>query len=101
MRLILYRILSVFIVVDLVAIVYFITTANLQKAYLTMAIIPAILITQVFIIRCRCGCRPGLWLLAIWTMLLDFELYFTDTLLLRRCPKCNRDLQQKDWWEDA
>jgi hypothetical protein len=42
MKLIIYRILSVLLVVDLVAIVYFLTMANLQKTYLTLAFIPAI-----------------------------------------------------------
>jgi len=44
---------------------------------------------QTLAFRCRtCGARPGLWLLAIWTLLLDYELYIADVVLLRRCPKC-------------
>jgi hypothetical protein len=28
----------------------------------------------------------------VWTLLLDFELYVAETLLLKRCPNCKRDL---------
>lgn len=94
MNLVIYRILSVFLIFDLIAIVYFLAIADLFYAYIALACFPIILILQAFIVKCRCGCRPGLWLLAIWIMFLDFELYFADTLLLRRCPKCNRDLAQ-------
>ena len=84
------------LVLDIVPIVYFLTTGDLRKVYIALAVIPIILIIQILIIRCKCGCRPGLWLLAIWTLFLDFELYIADTVLLRRCPKCNRDLRQGD-----
>ena len=96
MKLIIYRILSVILVLDIVPIVYFLTTGDLRKVYIALAVIPMIIIIQILIIRCKCGCRPGLWLLAIWTLFLDFELYIADTVFLRRCPKCNRDLRQGD-----
>ena len=96
MKLIIYRILSVILVLDIVPIVYFLTMGDLRKVYTALVVIPMILIIQILIIRCKCGCRPGLWLLAIWTLFLDFELYIADTVLLRRCPKCNRDLRQGD-----
>jgi hypothetical protein len=32
--------------------------------------------------------------LAIWTLFLDFELYFADTVLLKACPKCEFDLHK-------
>ncbi len=48
-----------------------------------------LIVVQTFAFRCKaCGARPGLWLLAIWTLLLDYELYIADVILLRRCPKC-------------
>lgn len=47
--------------------------------------------------KCQnCGTRPGLWLLAIWTLFLDFELYFSDTVLLRNCPKCDTQIDTTD-----
>lgn len=94
MKLIIYRLLSVFLVIDLFPIVYFLTIGDFHKFYIALAIIPVILIIQILIVKCKCGCRPGLWILAVWTLLLDFELYFADTVLLRRCPKCNRDLKE-------
>lgn len=92
MKLIIYRLLSVGLIIDLVAIVYFLTIAKLSSFYVALALVPAILISQILLIRCTCGCRPGIWLLGIWSLFLDFELYIADTLLLRKCPKCNRDL---------
>src|SRR6266571_267220 len=93
MRLNLYRSLSVLLLFDLVAIVYCLTVANEKGAYLSIGLLLTILCLQVFMIRChRCSCRPGLWVLAIWTLLLDFELYIADTLFLRTCPKCQYDL---------
>jgi len=48
-----------------------------------------LILLQTLVFRCMtCGARPGLWLLAIWTLLLDHELYIADVILLRRCPKC-------------
>src|SRR5438093_13734738 len=89
MRLNLYRSLSVLLIVDLVAIVYCLTLANEKGAYLSIGLLLTILCLPVFMIRCkRCSCRPGLWVLAIWMLLLDVELYIADTLFLRTCPKC-------------
>jgi hypothetical protein len=82
------------LIVDLIAIVYYVTLANAKGMYVSIGFLPLILFLQVFMIkRHRCSCRPGLWLLAIWMLLLDFELYIADTLFLRTCPKCQYDLQ--------
>ncbi len=95
MKMIIYRCLSVLLVINMIVIVYFLTLANVRAAWICIALIPAILLLQIFIVRCnKCGCSPGLRLLAIWTLLMDFELYFADTLLLRKCPKCGSNLKE-------
>ena len=96
MRLIIYKILSILLLADLFAVILFLTVRKLPYAYVSLAIVLAILLAQVLIIKCRCGCRPGLKLLAIWTILVDFELYIADTLLLNKCPKCKGVLNQRD-----
>lgn len=92
MRMIIYRLLSIVLIMDLIAIVYFLSVKYMSGAYAAFALVATILLTQIFLIRCKCGCRPGLRVLVIWTLLLDFELYIADSLL-RRCPNCKRDLQ--------
>jgi hypothetical protein len=50
-------------------------------------------VTQALLIRCpHCHIRPGLWIFAIWTLLLDLEIYVADVMFLRECPKCERPL---------
>ena len=93
MRMIIYRFLSFVIIIDLISIVYFLTAKNRSGAYISFALLTTILLLQIFLIRFKCGCRLGLRLLVVWTLLLDFELYIADSLLLRRCPNCKRNLQ--------
>jgi hypothetical protein len=93
MRLNIYRFLSVLLIFDLIVMIYYLTVANVKGAYVSLGFLLVILLCQAFMIRCnRCRCRPGLWILALWTLLLDFELYLADTLFLRTCPKCRYDL---------
>jgi hypothetical protein len=48
---------------------------------------------QASLIRCpHCRTRPGLRILAVWTLFLDLELYVADVLLLRACPRCDQEL---------
>ena len=90
---IIYRLLSIVLIMDLIAIVYFLSVKYMSGAYASFTLVATILLAQIILIRCKCGCRPGLRVLVIWTLLLDFELYIADSLLLRRCPNCKRDLQ--------
>lgn len=93
MKLIIYRLLSIILFIDIIAIVLFLTLSEIALAILSLLILIATLCIQISIIKCsNCGCRPGLWLLAIWTLLLDFELYIADTLLIKECPKCKNSL---------
>jgi len=58
-------------------------------AIAAVALVAMLIFFQTFAFQCKnCGTRPGLWLLAVWTLLLDYELYIADVILLRRCPKC-------------
>ncbi len=93
MKIIIYRLLSITLIVDIIAAVLFLTLNKIPLAILSLIIFIATLGIQISIIKCRnFGCRPGLRLLAIWTLLLDFELYIADTLLIKECPKCKNSL---------
>lgn len=88
-----YKLLSVLLLLDIIAIVFFLTTGNFILTIACAALAVLILITQVLLVKCpHCGARPGLWILAVWTLLLDFENYIADSLLLRECPKCETRL---------
>lgn len=95
MKLVLYKFLSLLLLIDLIAVILFVTTGNNQGIILAAVLFFIILGTQVALIKCsNCGTRPGLWLLAIWTLLLDFDLYVADTILLRECPNCKNSLKE-------
>ena len=80
-----------------VAIIFFLTEGNINNGILMAVVLIIVLAVQVTLIKCpNCGTRPGLWLLAIWTLLLDYDLYFADTVMLRKCPKCEFDLKTAD-----
>lgn len=96
MKLIVYRLLSIVLIIDILAIISTLTLGYSKLGLLLGILAVIILIVQVFIIKCgNCGTRPGLWLFAIWTLLLDYELYLLDTLMLKKCPKCNESLNRK------
>jgi len=96
MNLIAYKILSCMMILYIVVVVGLLTVQKWQLAIVVASVFIFSLVLQVFLVRCRnCGTRPGLWLLAVWTLLLDFELYFSDTILLKRCPKCGSDLTRQ------
>ena len=82
-----YRTLSVLVLAALVAAVALASLGRWVEA--------GIVITQAVLLRCQhCGTRPGLWLLAIWTLLLGPEWYIADALFLRRCPRCEKSLSE-------
>lgn len=90
MRLTIYKILSFVLILFIIALVWFLTVQNWQMVIFVILLFIFSLILQIILVKCQnCGTRPGLWLLAIWTLFLDFELYFSDTVLLKNCPKCD------------
>ncbi len=93
MRLTIYKILSFVLVLDIIALVWFLTVQNWLLVMIAVLVFILSLALQVILVKCpNCGTRPGLWLLAVWTLFLDFELYFSDTVLLKECPKCDFEL---------
>ena len=69
----------------------------MSKVIFAAAALILILISQVALVNCpECGARPGLWLLAVWTLFLDFDLYFADTIMLKECPKCKSSLKTEN-----
>ena len=90
-----YRTLSVLVLVALVAAVAFASVGRWVQAAVAVGVLVAAVITQAVLLRCHhCGTRPGLWLLAIWTLVLGPEWYIADALFLRRCPRCEKSLSQ-------
>ena len=90
-----YRALSVIAIGLLVLLVWFATDAKWTQAAITLAVLVALVICQALLLRCHhCGARPGLWILAIWTALLNYEIYFADALFLRECPRCRKSLSE-------
>jgi prepilin signal peptidase PulO-like enzyme (type II secretory pathway) len=93
MRLTIYKILSFVLVLDIIALVWFLTVQNWLLVMIAVLVFILSLALQVILVKCpNCGTRPGLWLLAVWTLFLDFELYFSDTVLLKECTKCDFEL---------
>ena len=93
MKLLTYRILTIILLIDMIVAIFFLTINNILVGISSIVLAIVILVLQVMIVKCpHCGARPGLWLLAIWTLFFDFELYIADTLLLRKCPKCEKGL---------
>jgi hypothetical protein len=88
-----YRTLSALLLALLVVVVWLATDGRIWEATAVLGVIVAIALGQALLLRCQhCGARPGLWLLAIWTALLDPEFYFADALFLRKCLRCHKSL---------
>jgi hypothetical protein len=92
-RLLLYKVLTLGWFLLLIAAMFFLTDGSVRWAL--AAFVGAILVVfmQALLILCPyCHARPGVWILAIWTVLFDLELYVADVLFLRACPRCKRQL---------
>jgi hypothetical protein len=90
-----YRTLSLLLVVLVVVAVWLATDGRWLEAGVAVGAMALIAIAQALLLRCQhCGTRPGLWLLAIWTVLLSWEIYLADALFLRKCPRCQRSLSE-------
>ena len=89
-----YRLLSIALIIDTIAIITVLTLGYTFFSIFLAILAIIMIIAQVSIVKCgNCGTRPGLWLLAIWTLFIDYELYLLDTLMLKECPKCNESLK--------
>jgi hypothetical protein len=90
-RLLIYKLLTL-VWVSLLIVAMFSLPDSAFRGALT-AFLTALFVVgvQASLIRCPyCHARPGLWILAIWTLLLDLPFYIADVLLLRECPRCER-----------
>ncbi len=86
---IIYRLLSILTLIALMAVILFLSMGKTKEIIIPIAVIIMSYLAQLSF-RCpNCKARPALWLLAIWTILLDFQLYLADAILLRECPKCD------------
>jgi len=95
MRFTIYKFLSIVLVIDIIALVWFLTILNWVAVIATIIVFFLSLTLQVILVKCpNCGTRPAFLLLAVWTLLLDFELYISDTVLLRNCPRCDYELDR-------
>lgn len=96
LRLTIYRALTLLWLAALVAGIYFLARDNAfsPRVIGSLAVILVSIAIQAVIVRCaECRTRPGLWLVAVWTVFMDLESYLADTVLLRHCPKCGADLR--------
>lgn len=65
------------------------------KVGLGIAVMLTGLVAFAHMVRLRCSScdsRPALFLFFVWFALFDPALFFSDALLLRRCPKCKNDV---------
>ncbi|SRR5712691_1966084 len=90
-----YRALSVLVLGMLIVAVVFAGLARWVEAAIALGVLVAAVLVQAALLRCHhCGARPGLWLLAFWTLFLGPEWYIADALFLRKCPRCERSLSE-------
>src|SRR5947207_12796971 len=90
-----YRTLSALVLVLLIVAVVFASLARWAEAAIALGVLVAAVIAQAVLLRChRCGARPGLWLLAFWTLFFSPEWYIADALFLRKCPRCEKSLSE-------
>ena len=90
-----YRTLSVLLLALVIVAVWLATEGRWFEAAVALGIMVLVAIAQASLLRCQhCGTRPGMWLLAIWTALLSWEIYLADALFLRKCPRCNKSLSE-------
>ncbi len=96
MKLNAYRYLSALLIIDtiLVIVSFLLNMLPITLAGIVLAIIMEGVRSQMF--KCgNCGCRPGLWILAIWNLLFNRKSYIADGLSLGRCPKCGKNLVEE------
>jgi hypothetical protein len=90
-----YRIFSVLLFVLVVVAIWLATDGQWTQATAAVGAMVAIAIGQALMLRCQhCSSRPGLRLLALWTIPFGWEVYLADALFLRHCPRCHKSLSQ-------
>ena|ERR1700682_3707929 len=90
-----YRTFSVLVLTALVAAVVLGSVERWSEAAIAVAVLVVAVIAQALLLRCHhCGARPGLWLLALSTLVLSPEWYIADALFLRKCPRCEKSLSE-------
>lgn len=95
-RLLVYKALTPVWFLLAVAAMFFVTDGAYRRALTAVLSALVVVGVQAIIIRCPyCHARPGLWILAIWTLLLDLPLYISNVLRLRECPRCERSLERE------
>ena len=88
-----YRALSALFLVLLVVVVWLATDGRMKEAAVGLAAMVVLAVAQALMLRCQhCGTRPGVWLLAMWTVFLSPEFYVADALFLRKCTRCQKSL---------
>lgn len=92
-RLLTYKFLTLVWFLLLTTAMFFLTDGSVRWGVVALATAILVVAVQALLIQCpHCHARPGLRILAIWTLLLDVELYVADVLFLRECPQCERQL---------
>jgi len=77
----------------MIAAIALLSLGRIKEGIICAIVAPLVVLAQISIVKCRhCGARPGIWILAIWILLMDFELYVADVIMLRKCPRCNKPL---------
>lgn len=96
-RIIVYKLMTLLWGICLLAVIFYATVGDFRMAGLFIIATCMFLLGQAGLVKCpHCGTRPGVWVLAIWTLLLDPAFYIADVLLLKRCPKCETLLADND-----
>jgi hypothetical protein len=91
-----YRTVSVLVLIMLVTAVVFASLLRWTEAAVAFAGMIAAVLSQALLLRCHhCGARPGLWLLSISTLFLNYEVYIADALFLAHCPRCQKSLSDE------
>jgi hypothetical protein len=96
-----YRTLSVLLLILLVLAVWLATEGRWTEATVAVTAMVLVVVGQALMLRCQhCGARPGLWLLALWTVLLSPEIYIADTLSpsVHPVPKVAFGRKGARWW---
>ena len=91
----LFRFFTIMWFCALLASMYFLAVSQFAISALCLIGVLTIIVIQVFEFQClNCGAHPAFYLLAFWTIVMDFEFYILDVVLLKRCPKCNIDFKE-------
>ena len=89
------RTVTALVLVLFVIAVVFASLGRWVEAAVSFGTLICAVVIQALMLRCQhCGARPGLWLLAIWSLFLNYEWYIADALFLKQCPRCGKSLSE-------